>query len=465
MKTITMRQIAIFTLLTVTGSAQNIYAEQQRGNIYDRNNIPLAESSVDGVRQYSSGESISHIVGYFAENKGRYGLEKIYEKELAGGNNLTLALDSRLQNIAYASLKASAQSGAVIAMKVDSGEVLAAVSVPGLPLTNFVKGISQQQWTSLLEDQTKPLLNKAVQQAVPPGSLFKFVTAFSALENNLITEETMLDCNEVYTVGEKEFRCWRHQGHGKINLKQAIALDCHVFFYQLAEQLGIDKLVQTAKELGLGSKTGITLLYEKKGIIADKESRELIKKKLPWNKVNTILVGVGQGYNLVTPIQIARLTTTIASSGKTFTPLLVNKITDSNDQTIKQYHPEIISDLGSKNNIFSTLQKGMETVANNKFHQLFRKKYPEISVAAMGGVSQVFVPEEYRDKRADDLPWEYRNHRWFSCYTPAKNPQIVITVFIDHGGKKGPLSAEAVALDILDKYLPTEENYKNSVIQ
>jgi penicillin-binding protein 2 len=262
---------------------------------------------------------------------GKKGLEKLREDDLRGekghsysevdakgfeqqllksveplpGREIKLTLDVDIQQIAESYMAAGEKSGAVVAMEVKTGRVLAAVSAPTIHISDFVGGISSKKWKALLDNPKHPLINKAVQASYPPGSTYKMVTALAGLAKGVITEDTVFYCPGHYKFGNRIYRCWKHSGHGPVNLFKAISESCDVYFYQVGQQVGVDALAEYAKKLGLGRKTGIEMEYEKSGLAPTKSWKQKYRKA-KWQNGETLSVAIGQGFNLATPLQICK---------------------------------------------------------------------------------------------------------------------------------------------------------------
>ena len=343
---------------------------------------------VQPVRVYHYGDLGANIIGYIgsvspkeleADQEGIYeggdligkrGLERIRERDLRGekgnsstevnargfeqqqlkqedplpGRDITLTIDAELQQAAEQYLAISDKAGAVVAMEVDTGRVLAAVSAPTIHLEDFIGGISQKNWNALLENERNPLLNKAVQGVYPPGSTYKVVTALAGLAEGVITENTTFYCPGHYYFGRRIYRCWKHSGHGTVDVRRAITESCDVFFYQVGQRLGVDRLAAYAKKLGLGIRSGIELEHEKAGIVPTKDwKRKRFKEK--WHEGETLSVAIGQGFNNMTPLQICMMTMAVANGGKLYRPQIVEQVRTTDGEVIEQLTPQLIGEM------------------------------------------------------------------------------------------------------------------------
>ena len=329
-------------------------------------NIPdLAGVSIeDGLmRVYPQKEFAAHPIGYVSfvteqdleqENLlskmpdvriGRTGIEQSYQEVLYGktgnkkmeinavgrevrelektdpvsGDDLVLALDSRLQKIGYEALKN--ESGSAVLMDVQTGEVKMMVSTPSFDPNIFNYPVDSKTWSKLNTSDRHPLLNKAISGLYSPGSVFKIVVALAGLEAGVINERTQIDCEGRLFVGDHPFHCWKRAGHGPLNLKQALQHSCDIYFYEVARQTGVDKIIEVAERLGFGAKTGIDLFGEKEGLLPSRAWKEG-KFGDAWRLGDTMNLGIGQGFLLATPLQMALMMAHVANGGKKLTPAL-----------------------------------------------------------------------------------------------------------------------------------------------
>ncbi len=463
--------------------------------------LPDIDIAVVPLRIYHYGNLASHIIGYMGEitqseldraknsetDKNRYkggdligkmGLEKISEAELRGekghhnvevnalgfeqenlkgddplpGDDIQLTLDMELQKIAEDEMASHDYAGAVVAMEVNTGRILVADSAPTLDLQKFVGGISQKDWDDMLKNPHKPLINKVIQGQYPPGSTFKPVTAFAGLAANVINPGTTFFCPGYYNFGNRVYRCWRHSGHGRIQLRRAIAESCDVYFYHVGQNLGIDRLAKYAKMFGLGSKTGIEMEHEKPGLIPSSEWKKKVYGR-KWNEGETLSVAIGQGYDLATPLQIALMTSVIANGGTLYKPSLIEKVTDPDGNVLRTFHPTVLSTITGQAKTFQLIREGMVDAVNSA-HGTARKAQIGVQGILVGGktgTAQVVRLAQYKHLKEANIPYEYRDHAWFTCFAPASNPEIVVTVLVEHGLHGGSASAP-IASKILEKY-------------
>jgi penicillin-binding protein 2 len=334
-----------------------------------KHDFPGIRIEVTPMRVYHFGDLAAHLIGYLgtiskreltqypegeyigSDKIGKMGLERLREKDLRGekgtsysevnaqgfeqqllkrldplpGKEIHLTLDAKMQQVAEEMMNKDEKSGAVVALDVNSGRVLTFASTPTIHLDEFIGGISQKNWDAYLNNIKKPLLNKAVQGLYPPGSTYKMITALAGLDKGIVNAESVYYCPGYYSFGNRIYRCWKHSGHGAVNLKRAIAESCDVYFYQVGEAAGVDVLAEYAKKLGLGEKTGLEIENEKAGLIPTEQWKRK-RYNTKWQEGETLSVAIGQGFNLVTPLQIAVMTTILANGGKKYRPQIIEKV-------------------------------------------------------------------------------------------------------------------------------------------
>lgn len=395
-------------------------------------------------------ESLRGIEGNSTYEVNAYGriMREIEKKEGIKGNDLDLTIDIRLQKAAYDAF--CDESGAAVVLDVHTGEILAFVSVPSFDSNLFVDGISVKNWTALQADEKTPLTNKAISGQYSPGSTFKIVVALAALEAGIITPETNFFCSGKMQLGNHLFHCWRHSGHGKQNVVEAIKNSCDIFFYETALKLGIEKIAEMSRKLGLGTTYDLGLENQKEGVIPDKKWKQE-KLKAPWQQGETVIAGIGQGYVLVTPVQLATMLARVVNGGYAITPTFIKRDTPPKAEKMN-ISPENIA----------IVKQGMFEVVNGLGGTAARAKL-KLKNIKMGGktgttqVRRISLQERARGIRRDeDLPWKYRNHAWFMAYAPHDNPKYAVAVIVEHGrsgsGVAAPIASkileEAIKLDI-----------------
>lgn len=453
--------------------------------------LPGVLIKVVPVRTYTQGTSGAHLFGYTGEISekdlqdpkyagyrpgdmvGKTGLEKHLENELRGisgerrvevdaygrelrqmrgvapipGKKVYLSIDSQLQKVAEEAF--GEESGAAVAIDVETGEVLAMASRPTFDPALFSGGISLTEWNILRDDPLKPMQNRAISGQYPPGSTFKLVTAVAALRNGAATAETTVNCSGSITLGKNNqvIRCWNRKGHGSVNLRRAIKESCDVWFYQVGLKLGIDKLAATALEMGMGQNYDFPLDSVKKGLIPTKEWKKA-RFNQGWFNGETAIASIGQGYVLTTPLQLAVMTAAVANGGKVLRPQVVKRIENLHGQVVFNAEPEAFSNLELPPSMFLAVRQGMEAVVNEGGGTGASCRIPGLRVAGKTGTAQVI---QSKKAVASGDPKNLRDHALFVAYAPADQPKIAVAVIVEHGGHGGSAAAP-VARAIFAKY-------------
>jgi penicillin-binding protein 2 len=451
-------------------------------------------TEVQPVRVYHYGDLAANVIGYLGsiskkeleqsdrtiysggDTIGKRGLERLREPDLKGGKGrsytevdakgfeqqllktveplpgreLHLTLDVDLQQIAESYMEAGEKAGAVVALEVNSGRVLAAVSSPTIHINDFIGGISSKKWQALLDNSKHPLINKVAQGTYPPGSTYKMVTALAGLAKGVIDEETVFYCPGHYFFGNRLYRCWKHSGHGQVNLLKAIGQSCDVYFYQVGQRVGVDSLAEYANKLGLGKKTGIEMEYERSGL-APTKAWKLKNRQAKWQEGETLSIAIGQGFNLASPLQMAVMTATLANGGKVYRPQLVEKVVDPEGNVVETFTPELVGQVKGLDRYFKSIKKGMEYVVQGKRGTARKVAIDGLRIAGKTGTAQVVRLAQYRGLKEEDIPYKYRDHAWFTCYAPADNPEIAVTVLVEHG-LHGGSGAGPIARAVLNQY-------------
>ncbi|WP_060826403.1 penicillin-binding protein 2 [Sulfurospirillum cavolei] len=454
-------------------------------------------------RHYPYGNLASHVIGYVgrantqdvAEDataklvgfSGKTGIEKYYNAVLQGvkgekrtkvtafnqeievvsktlptSNDLVLSLDLELQQ--YITTLFGDDSGAVVVMNVQNGAILAAASFPEYDLNKFVNGISQEEWSLLANDLNHPFTNKLVNGLYPPGSIVKMGVGMAMLNTGIITPSTMIESTGAMELGGRIFRDWKKEGHGMISYVKAIRQSCDDYFYKTSLKVGIDNIAPFLSKIGFAAKTGIDLPREFTGTVP---SREWKKERYGrgWSQGETLITSIGQGYFLVTPVQIAKYTAFLAT-GNGVTPHFLRKV---NDTTIDfPVDPTIVSE--NEKRFLKVTREGMYEVANVQggtgLNHL-RLTAP-FKIAAKTGTAQVvgISQTEKKRMREEDMEYYQRSHAWLTTYGPYENPQYVVTVLVEHGGHGGS-EGGPIASKIYDKlyemgYITLPEKPKES---
>ncbi len=459
---------------------------------------------VQPVRVYHYGNLAANTLGYLgsiskkelakADKKiysggdiiGKRGLERLRESDLRGekgknysevnakgfeqqllksidplpGREIRLTLDVALQQVAETFMDAGEKSGAVVAMEVNTGRLLTVVSTPSIHIDQFVGGISHTNWKALLDNPKHPLINKAVQANYPPGSTYKMVTALAGLGKGVINEHTVFYCPGYYRFGNRTYRCWKRGGHGPVNLKKAISQSCDVYFYQVGQRVGVNSLAEYAQKLGLGKKTGVDMEHEKRGLTPTKEWK-LKYRKGKWQEGETLSVAIGQGFNLVTPIQMCVMTATLANGGRVYRPQLVETVVDPEGNVVESFKPEMVNEVKGLDRYFRLIREGMVEVVQGKRGTARSVAIEGLRIGGKTGTAQVVKIAVYRHLKEKDIPYKFRDHAWFTCYAPAEHPEIAVTVMVEHG-LHGGSGAGPVARAILSEYFRNRLENVNS---
>ena len=492
-------------------------SEEIVAQISERNSeFPGINISADAVRTYLAGSLAAHVIGYtgkineeeYNANKDRYdsddiigrtGIEYVFEDYLKGtdgekqvdisidgtitgeyiteeaqaGSDVVLTIDSNLQQTAETALEScinkiksggfsetyNAEGGAVVLMDVNTGDVLATASYPTYEPEWFVGGISTENWNYLNTNEAHPQLNKAIQAAYEPGSIFKMVTAIAGLETGAITtKETMNDTGIYKRFNDYQPKCWYytsyHRGHGYLNVTQALQHSCNYFFYETGYRIGIDNITKYALHFGLGKKTGIELPSETAGTVASREGKE------NWNPGETLMSAIGQGDNNYTPMQIAKYISTIANGGTLVEPTIIKSIvksdgTEVSREEIENYTNEKLGIEETDDGIqistesINVAKEGMRMATSETggtAYSIFRN-FP-VEVAGKTGSAEAGT-----DENNNDIV-----DAWFVCFAPYENPEVAVVVLIENGGH-GSYAAE-VARDVLTQYFGSNETTK-----
>jgi penicillin-binding protein 2 len=328
------------------------------------------------------------------------------------------------------------QEGVAVVMRTN-GEILAAVSYPAYDPNLFVGGISSKAWRALQEDLKHPFTNKIIHGTYPPGSSIKMgmALAFDKAKPGILEKSEY--CKGYMTIGNSShhFRCWKHSGHGTVYLRKAIMQSCDVYFYKKSLQVGIDAMAKYLRSFGLGVKTGVDLPREYNGVIPDK-AWKMKRFKKSWFLGETVIAAIGQGYDLVTPLQVARYTNLVATANLV-TPRVAKKMNNVDINTT-------IVPMKFNAKSLSEVRKGMYDVCNTPHGTAYRLMHDlPIKVAGKTGTSQVTsIPQGGgRRLKESELAYFHRSHAWITTYAPYDNPQFVVTVLIEHGGHGGSTSA------------------------
>ncbi len=468
--------------------------------------LPGVYMEIEPMRHYLDGPLTAHIIGYVGripkelaeslpeeagygpnDNIGLVGVERTYENELHGikgrkhvevdwagreirtmgelnqpraGHNLILTIDLELQRIAGEALRrgmeqAESESGVVIAMNPQTGELLALVSLPSYDNNLFVGGISQDDYATLSNDPRHPLINHAISGQYPPGSIFKIITAIAGLEEEVITYNTSFFCGGTMWLPNKffpddpklaqPFYCWNRGGHGSTNVVAAIAHSCDIFFYNVGGGfvdtggLGIDRLGEYSRLFGFGAPTGVALPGESEnlGLVPnDRWKRQTYGES--WVKGDTYNASIGQGYILATPLQLVNSHAALANGGTLYRPQIVYEVRDAEGKIIKPFQPEIIRRIPASPENIEIVQEGLRAAVTGG--TAYGVNFPQVAVAGKTGTAEFPGPLD----EEGNLP----THAWFVAFAPFENPEIVVLTFVHNGGE-GSQTAVPITAEIL----------------
>ena len=373
-------------------------------------------------------------------------LEDLQNKKSMPGNDILLTIDIELQKAAEEVL--GEESGAIVAVNVNSGEILALASKPSFNPADFIKGIDSKTWSDLVNDNSSPLLNRATQGLYAPGSVFKMVPSVAALNEGFIDPEEYVHCPGHYKVGGRTFRCWKRGGHGRVNLRSAIVKSCDVYFYKIAERIGIDDLSKYIRAFGFGSASGVGI-EERAGISPSREWK-LRRFNKPWYKGETIISAIGQGYVSVTPTQVAMMTSAVANGGTLLNPAIVKEIISYSGERKFKHTPIVSGKIPVEQEMLELIKDALVGVVNDPGGTGRGARIKDMTVAGKTGTAQVVSLDSQSDQK------KHKDHAWFTSYAPAEDPEIAVTVLIEHGGKGGAVAAP-IARKILEVYKTLKE--------
>jgi penicillin-binding protein 2 len=458
--------------------------------------LPGVEIRAHETRLYPHGHASAHVIGYVgAVNEddlntdddpllelpstriGKFGVERQYELALRGragrkeievnalgreirefperrieaesGHDIVTTIDIALQRFIIDRL-ADQHAAAVAVMDVNNGDVLALVSTPTYDANLFPKGISPGAWHDLVNNRYKPLTNKAVDGQYAPGSTFKLVLMMAALEAGIGPGFTT-HCSGFIELGERKFHCWKRWGHGTLNMLGSIRESCDIYYYALSQKLGIGRIAEMARRLGLGSPTGVDLGGERQGNIPDADWKQAVVGDY-WRPGDTLVAGIGQGYVEATPLQLAMMTARIANDGKAVTPRLTRDLFVADKVSVRP--DEVFPPIGVKDYTLIMVKKAMQQVVNHEKGTARGSRLVDSAWTMSGktGTSQVrrITKAERRNRvlKNEELEWLMRDHALFVAFAPFKNPRYAVAVVVEHGGS-GSRAAGPVTRDIM----------------
>ncbi len=371
-------------------------------------------------------------------------MRELERNEGTPGDDLVLTIDADVQNFIQA--RVGEESAAVIVMDVTNGDILAAVSAPGFDPNLFVRGISSRDYGLLTENDHKPLANKVVQGGYPPGSTFKMVTALAALNAGVVTLDDHVNCPGYLEFGDRRFHCWKRGGHGKVDLARSLAESCDVYYYDVAQKVGIDAIAEMGRKLGLGVRHELPLSAISTGTLPDR-AWKLQRYKQEWRIGDTINAAIGQGYVLATPLQLCVMAARLAT-GRAVAPRIVRQI---GGKDVPVPEPASLEIDGS---LLRAVRDGMTQVMNSQRGTAYSSRVvdPAMLLAGKTGTSQVrnisATERETGVVANADMPWKFRDHALFVAFAPAEAPRYAVAVLVEHGGG-GSTAAAPIGRDAL----------------
>lgn len=462
----------------------------------NRHQFPGIDIEAKLLRHYPRKEITAHVLGYVARinqreleiidtsnyagtsHIGKNGVEKAYEDLLHGsvglqqvevnakgrtirilekqlpvtGNNLQLHLDTRLQKIAMDAF--GEENGSAVAIDIKSGGILAMASNPGFDPNLFVAGISTKNYQELQSSPDNPLFNRSLRGQYPPGSTLKPFIALAGLETGTTAFTEKKFCPGFFSLPNHShrYRDWKKTGHGSVDMDQSIVQSCDVYYYQLAYEMGVDKMQEYLASFGFGQKTGIDLGSELPGLLPSREWKRQRHNK-PWYPGETLIMGIGQGYFLATPLQLAVATATFANGGIYRAPRVVDRIVGNDIEdtldTIKT--TETFVPIKNQQN-WTDINTAMTNVVEHPRGTAKRIRTKEYRIAGKTGTAQVFTVKQDEEYEEDKIAKKFRDHALFIAYAPVDDPQIAVAVVVENGGHGGSTAAP-IAKQILDAYL------------
>jgi len=457
--------------------------------------LPGVSIGVGQTRHYPHGAPLAHVLGYVAAVSeeeltgdpllelpdfriGKNGIEKIHDIAMRGragnqhvevnahgrvirelsrnegqaGHDVVLTIDRGLQD--YATARLGEESASAVVIDVTNGEVLALASTPTFDPNAFNQGLTHAHWNELVNNPRAPLINKAVAGQYPPGSTFKLVVAMAALEAGVVGPNHSVYCPGHMRLGRRRFHCWKRGGHGDLTMIDGIAKSCDVYFYDIALKTGIERIAAMGRRLGFGTRLGLDLPGEASGLMPT-PGWKLGTYGEVWHKGETLNAGIGQGYVLSTPLQLAVMAARIANGGQAITPRLARDFRAADGQPIEPLADQgSVEPLGLSSAALGLVRAGMNKVVNHQRGTAYRARIEDetMTMAGKTGTSQVKrITKAERDSgviKNEDRPWKDRDHALFVAYAPIDNPRYAIAVVVEHGGG-GSKAAAPIARDIL----------------
>ena len=453
-----------------------------------RLDMPGVMIQVESQRNYPGGVTAAHLLGYVGEISadqlekpefldlhqgsivGQYGVEKSYDRHMRGmagqksvevdalghekkasvverpqaGNDLYLTIDVRLQKVAEDLL--GTEQGAIVALDPNTGDILAMASRPGFDPNVLSRELTAKQWVEIVQDEGRPLNNRASQGQYPPGSTFKIPMAVAALETKTMSPSSTVFCNGGYQFGKRLYHDWKASGHGYVDLHNALVHSCDVYFYTIGQRMGIDVMAEFGRDLGLGKATGVELPSERSGIMPSTAWKQKAKNE-QWLPGETISAAIGQGYVTVTPLQMASLVGTVANDGVSYRPRLVQAVMDRMSGNLQELPAVPRGKINAKPETFRVIKEALADVVTKG--TATKAKSSLVTIGGKTGTAQVAA---LRTGPEENIPKKFRDHAWFVAFAPVESPKIAVAVLAEHMGHGGAAAAP-LAKEVIETYM------------
>ncbi|MBY0247257.1 MAG: penicillin-binding protein 2 [Nitrospiraceae bacterium] len=453
-----------------------------------RLDLPGVMVEVESQRNYPGGVTAAHLLGYVGEISpeqlekpefsglhqgsivGQYGVEKSFDRHVRGqagqknvevdalghekraavvekpqaGNDLYLTIDVRLQKVAEDLL--GQEYGAIVALDPTNGDILAMASRPGFDPNVLSRELTPKQWVEIVQDEGRPLNNRASQGQYPPGSTFKVPMAVAALETKTMAPSSTVFCNGGYQFGKRIYHDWKASGHGAVDLHTALVHSCDVYFYTVGQRMGIDVMAEFGREFGLGQGTGVELPSERAGIMPSTAWKQKAKNE-PWLPGETVSAAIGQGYVTVTPLQMASLIGTVANDGVNYRPRLVQAVMDRVTGNLQELPAVPRGKIKAKPETFRIIKEALADVVTKG--TATRAKSSLVTIGGKTGTAQVAA---LRTGPEENIPKKFRDHAWFVAFAPVESPKIAVAVLAEHMGHGGSAAAP-LAKEVIETYM------------
>ena len=453
-----------------------------------RLDMPGVMIQVESQRNYPGGVTAAHLLGYVGEISadqlekpefldlhqgsivGQYGVEKSYDRHMRGmagqksvevdalghekkasvverpqaGNDLYLTIDVRLQKVAEDLL--GTEQGAIVALDPNTGDILAMASRLGFDPNVLSRELTAKQWVEIVQDEGRPLNNRASQGQYPPGSTFKIPMAVAALETKTMSPSSTVFCNGGYQFGKRLYHDWKASGHGYVDLHNALVHSCDVYFYTIGQRMGIDVMAEFGRDFGLGKATGVELPSERSGIMPSTAWKQKAKNE-QWLPGETISAAIGQGYVTVTPLQMASLVGTVANDGVSYRPRLVQAVMDRMSGNLQELPAVPRGKINAKPETFRVIKEALADVVTKG--TATKAKSSLVTIGGKTGTAQVAA---LRTGPEENIPKKFRDHAWFVAFAPVESPKIAVAVLAEHMGHGGAAAAP-LAKEVIETYM------------